>query len=427
MTLTPEQEELGRRNFLKALAGTPALAALGAAAIVKGPLRGGPVRLGFIGLGGQGRLLLEQTDPAFGDVRALCDINPDQLARAERARAARGLPAVPHYADWREMLDEQDLEAVVVATPLWAHADVTVTCLEAGLHVLCEKMMAWDAEGCRRMLEASRKTGRTLEIGYQRFYNPVYQAAYQGIVQKGLLGDVYLSRLVWHRNGNWRRQGEPPAPDYDPSRWGYPTWEHLLNWRLYWRYSQGLAAELGSHQVAIANWFFDSAPEAVSASGGVHRYRDGREVPDHIYATFEYPGGRTAMFTSIESNAFDHYSEAFFGTKGALILRGESEAYLFEEGAREATGVEVALKSAGPVLDASESRVADASGPGRGVAGGGADRLAAYRLELSGLCAAVRTRAPLKCGAERAVHSARACIAANRALEKQARIEVGSL
>ena len=81
MNLTPEQQELGRRNFLRAVAGTPALLALGAAAAVKGPVRGGPVRLGFVGLGGEGRgALLKNTDPAFGEVRALCDINPGHLA-----------------------------------------------------------------------------------------------------------------------------------------------------------------------------------------------------------------------------------------------------------------------------------------------------------------------------------------------------------
>ena len=63
-------------------------------------------------------------------------------------------------------------------------------------------------------------------------------------------------------------------------------------------------------------------------SGGVYRFKDGREVPDHTYATLEYPGGRTAVFTSIESNAFDHYYEAYYGTKGTLILRGATAAVI---------------------------------------------------------------------------------------------------
>jgi len=92
MNLTPEQRELGRRNFLRVLAGTPAVAALGVAAAAKGPVRGGPVRLGFIGIGGQGRVLLEQTDPRYAEVVALCDINPLQLRMADESMVAAGRP-----------------------------------------------------------------------------------------------------------------------------------------------------------------------------------------------------------------------------------------------------------------------------------------------------------------------------------------------
>src|SRR5262249_55233005 len=230
----------------RALAGTPALAALGAAAASKAPVRGGPVRIGFIGLGGQGRALLGHVNPAYGEIRALCDINPASLAKAEEILVKRNVPKRPHYAEWKEMLEKEDLEAVVIAVPLWAHADVVVPCLEAGKHVLCEKMMAYDVAGCERMKAAAIKANRVLEIGYQRNYNPIYQAAYDGVMKTAMLGDVYHVRLAWHRNGNWRRAGEPPSKDYDPSRWGYPDFEHLWNWRLYWKYSRGLVAELCS-------------------------------------------------------------------------------------------------------------------------------------------------------------------------------------
>ena len=336
MNLTPEQQELGRRNFMRALAGTPALAALGAAAAMKGPVRGGPVRLGYVGLGGQGRVLLEQTDPRYGEVVALCDINPVQLQKADESLVQTGRQPLKHYADWKEMIQKERLEGVVIASPLFTHADLTVGCMEAGLHVLCEKMMAWDEASCRRMVDAARRTGRVLEIGHQRYYNPIYQAAYDGIVKTGLLGEVYHARLVWHRNGNWRRKADLPSPDYAAAPWGYPTFDHLVNWRLYKQYSRGHMAELASHMVAITDWFFGATAEAATGSGGVFRYKDGREVPDHTYVTLEYPGGRTAVFTSIESNAFDHYYEAYYGTRGTLILNGEIEAYLFDEGAPRA-------------------------------------------------------------------------------------------
>jgi len=383
------------------------------------------VRLGFVGLGGEGRVLLDRTDPKFGQVVALCDINPDQLNKADRVLEQHGLPPAPHYTEWKEMIEKERLEAVVLAPPLWLHADITVGCLEAGHHVLCEKMMAWDLEACRRMRDAARRTVRLLEIGYQRFYNPIYQAAYDGIVKTGALGEVYLARLAWHRNGNWRRHAEPPSPDYDPSPWGYPSFEHLVNWRLYWRYSKGLLAELGSHQVAIANWVFGSPPEAALGSGGVYRFKDGREVEDHVYATFEYPGGRTAVFSSIESNAYDHYYEAFFGTKGTLILRRESEAFLFDEGeGAKTTNVEVLARGQGPIADATESRVADALGTS--VLGGQRSQLSvsAYEREVSAFCSAVRTGRELKCGPDRALRSAASCLAAHAAVESKSRVAV---
>jgi predicted dehydrogenase len=421
VTLTPEQQELGRRNFLRALAGTPALAALGAAAALRGPLRGGPVKLGFVGLGGQGRTLLTHTDPGFAQVEALCDVNPAHLAKADAVLAAAGKPAARHYDDWREMLQKEELEAVVLAPPLWLHAEMTVGCLEAGKHVLCEKMMAWDEPGCRQMQQAAARARRLLEIGYQRFYNPVYQAAQEGIVKAGVLGDVYLARLVWHRNGNWRRSEEPPSPGYDPSRWGYPTWEHLVNWRLYWRYSKGLLAELASHQVNISNWFFGAVPEAASASGGVYRFKDGREVEDHVYAIFEYPQGRSAVFSTIESNAFEDYYEMFMGTKGTLILRAETEAYLFQEGDRAATGVEVAPRGAGPALEVSETRP-EITGRAGVATRETTERGLSYRLQVSEFCAAVRTGTPLRCGPEKALGSARACLAAHESVQKKARV-----
>lgn len=426
MNLTVEQKAIGRRNFLKALAGTPALAALGTAAVLEGPTRGGPVRAALIGAGDEGRVLLGQCRKEFIDIRALCDINPKHLQRASDALVKAGWQKPRYYEDFREMLQKEDLEAILIAVPLWAHADTAVGCLEAGKHVLCEKMMAWDIPSCQRMLEASRKNRRLLEIGYQRFYNPMYQAAHENIVKPGLLGDMYYARLVWHRNGSWRRNEASPSPGYNPSKWGYPDWEHLLNWRMYRRYSGGLMAELGSHQVAAANWFFNSSPHAVYASGGIYRYKDGREVNDHIYVTWDYPNGRTATFTSIQSNKFDNYYEQYMGTKGTLILSGEAEAFLFDEGeSSRSTTIEVTKQTSEPVMDASESRAADAAG--RTVAGHmeeKLDRLVGYRNEISGFCSAIRTGIPLRCGAERAVKSATACILANESADKKARLEI---
>jgi predicted dehydrogenase len=430
MNLTPEQIAAGRRNFLKALAGTPALAALGAAAALKGPVRGGPVRVGFVGVGSQGRALLTNVDPAFANVVALADINPASLTRADDVIKKNGQPQAKHYGDYKEMLQKEDVEAVIMAPPLWMHSDIAVGCLDAGKHVLCEKMMAWDIPGCERMRQAAQKNNKVLEIGYQRNYNPLYQSTYDGIVKAGTLGDVFHVRILWHRNGNWRRQGEPPTPDYDPSPWGYPTFDHLLNWRLWWKYSQGLMAELASHQVNAVNWFLGSHPEAVMGSGGLYRFPEGgREVYDHTYATFDYPGGRTAMFSSIESNAFDDYYEMYMGTKGTLIIVREIDALLFEEGAGNTpTAVEVARRTpAGPAAESSETMSGNrSSSPAAAITGdpgaGPAVRPLSTRTEIQRFCSAIRVGTPLACGPDKAFESARACITANESMKQKKRL-----
>jgi predicted dehydrogenase len=438
MNLTPEQMEQGRRNFLKALAGTPALAALGVSAALRGPVQGGPVRVGFIGVGSQGRSLLGNVDPAFADVRALSDINPNSLKAADEVLKKNGRPPATHYADWREMLQQADIEAVMMAPPLWAHADLAVGCLDAGKHVLCEKMMAWDVAGCERMRDAARRNDKVLEIAYQRLSSPMYQAAYDGIFKTGLLGDVFHVRLAWHRNGTWRRKGDPPAPDYNPSQWGYPDWDHLLNWRLYWKYSQGLMAELCSHQINAANWFLGSAPEAVMASGGVYRFPEGnRETYDHVYATFDYPGGRTATFSSIESNAFDDYYEMYMGTKATLILVREQDAMLFEEGSAAnrtslTTTIEVAPRTSGPAAQSSETMAGNtrqgaamaAPAVAAPVTSEVSVRVRGSRIMIQRFCSAVRVGTPLSCGVEKALDSARACIRANEAVKQKTRLTI---
>jgi predicted dehydrogenase len=427
MNLTPEQMVTGRRNFLRAIAGVPAVAALGAAAVIKGPAPGGPVRVGFVGVGGQGRALLSRVDPTYTDVRALADINPASLASADAVLSKNGRPPATHYVEWRDMLQHEDIEAVITAVPLWMHAEVVTGCLEAGKHVLCEKMIAWDRDGYRRMIDTAARTKRVLEIGYQRNYNPIYRSAYEGVVKAGTLGDIYHVRLAWHRNGNWRRKGDPPSKDYDASKWGYPTWDHLWNWRLYWKYSQGLFAELGSHQVNAANWFLGCVPERVQSCGGVYRFKDGREVPDHVYSMFEYPGGITGTFSSIESNAFDERYEAFFGTKGTLIIRNENDALLFDEGTPgAATGIEVAPKGAGAALETSETKPAQAGGNATAAAQQSArtNQPSPSTLEISGFCSAVRVGTPLLCGPEKASHSASWCIAANESLKSSAPVKI---
>ncbi len=410
--LNEQQVEIGRRNFIKAVSTVPV-----AGALLWKARAMRPVRAGIVGAGGQGGVLIENAPSSHMRLVAVADIAPDNLEKGlEKVRKLHD-PEAQGFADYREMLKRNDIEAVLVATPLWMHEPVTVAALEAGKHVFCEKTMAHSLEECRSMAAAGSSSGRTLQIGHQRTYNPLYHEAYE-LIQQGMIGDVYHIRSVWHRNTNWRRS--VPNIEFDPSTYGYPTLEHLKNWRLYKKFSQGLMAELGSHQLQIVNWFTGEVPNRVFGSGGIFRYKDGREVPDHVYVTYEYPGDLTFTYSSIQSNKFDHYYEQIMGTEGTIVLTGEREALLFSEGQKGTKATEISAQAAagpGPVMSASESRLRDAAGSSTSASASGYNPLAAYRDELAGFCNTLRHGAPNLCDAEVGQNACVPIILANEAIE----------
>ena len=328
------------------------------------------------------------------------------------------------------MIQKERLEGVVIASPLFTHADIAVGCMEAGLHVLCEKMMAWTTRPAGAWRTRPGETGRVLEIGHQRYYNPIYQASYDGIVKAGLLGEVYHARLVWHRNGNWRRKADLPSPDYSAAPWGYPTFDHLVNWRLYKQYSRGHMAELASHMVAITDWFFGATAEAAigqrrrlplqgRARGAGPHLRHAR-VPGRPHRRLHLD--RVERLRQLLRGLLRHEGHADPQGRGrGLPLRGGC-AGRRGEGDRRRGGPEGRARRAPPPRAAPPTRRARARAWAR--PSGGGDRLAAYRYEVNGFCGAVRTGAPLECGPERALASARACIAGFDAIETKTRIEI---
>jgi predicted dehydrogenase len=404
MYLTPEQKVIGHRNFWRAAGRGVDLNQLKLETCVPRTKAGDPIRGGIVGLGSQGYALLGQCLSEVIEIQAICDINPAHRTRASQWMMQKGEKQPREYENWQEMAQKENLEVVIIATPLWTHADIAVGFLNAGVHVLCEKMMAYDVPSCHRMLEAAKRQHRLLEIGYARFYEPVYRAAYKNIIQTKVLGDIHYVRLHTHRNNSWRRDDKPPFSDYNPTRWGYPTWEALSNWRMYKHYSQGLVAELGSHQTSMIEWYLGTAPLSVYGSGGIYRYKDGREVNDHIFMTFEHPGGCTVELSVILSNDYGGLYEEFLGSKGSLIVSDVDGGMLFTNGGGY---VEVA-----PVSGRDET------------APWSPDWRIAFRTEIWNFCSAVRRGSPLFCGPERALNAAAVALAGNNAIDERTRVEI---
>jgi predicted dehydrogenase len=436
--LTPEEAKIGRRSFLKALATLPALGAFGWTAY-RERLHERPVQAGIIGSGSEGCVLLEQAPEKAIEFKAIADIRPDSRKNAlDVIKKKWGVQAEVYPDDYTKLLERRDLEAVVIAVPLWMHAKVAVDALHAGKHVFCEKTMAYSVEQCQQMATAARN-GKVFQIGHQRHSNRLYAQALDTI-QKGLIGEVYHVRTLWHRNNDWRRDDQikalqKAAPRFDPSPWGYPNLEELVNWRLYRKYSQGLPAELASHQLDVTNWFSGTVPMRIEGSGGIYKWKeDGRTIEDHVYLICEYPpgpispGGLTVTFSSITTNAFDNYYEQFMGTKGTIILSGETDAMLFKEGEAAATEIAVTQSAAGePVMEASRSRLADAAGmaiQAAQVPTSGLDRLEPYRMELEAFCSAIKFGTPVPCTVRDALSAAVVVIKANEAIRNRQTVEL---
>jgi len=380
-----------------------------------------PVHCAIIGVGSQGYGVDFKRALSVPGVKmvAVCDIYEPNLNRA-----LKDVPGAQGYKDYRAVLDRKDVEAVLIATPLYLHAPMAVDALNAGKHVFCEKMMAYDIEGAKKMARAARNSKKVLQIGHQRRANVMYNHAWELIHRAKVLGQITHVRAQWNRNGSWRRTVPRDTTD---RHW---------NWRLYRDYSQGLMAELGTHQIHAVNWFLGAVPTAVVGVGGIDYWKDGREVFDNVMVIFEYPGGVKFSYTSLTTNQYDGYYEQFMGKDGTLVISEEKEtASSFY---REPTaGAEDWMKAAvnaqkgkhnevGLKLDPEATKKLNRSGVkvGEKVLTGDVTNKDSYQLEMEDFFNAIRVGAPVTCDWKEALGCTVAACRANEAMAKQTRVEI---
>ncbi len=234
----PETTDANRRKFLKDIVGLGIVsgAGLGAAYFGYGDSSGGlakPLRVALIGSGDEGGVLIGAMNPKYIDCVAICDIRPFNLHRAfegdwesETAAAARpGLNAVygyksreeaeKHikvYSDYKKVLEDPNVEAIIIALPLFLHAPVAIDACKAGKHVLTEKLMAHNVAQCKLMARVADKHNLYLAVGHQRHYSVLYDNAVN-MIQWGLLGEIHHIRAQWHRgNLPGRDSWQKPLP-----------------------------------------------------------------------------------------------------------------------------------------------------------------------------------------------------------------------
>ncbi len=414
MQLTPQQKETGKANYNEAVAFTrrnflvgaaAAVPSLGAAYFGYEKLKGDRVKVGFVGTGDEGSVLLTQHPADYMEIVAVADLRPTNLKRAKHGdgnEARVGLinklgagtaMKIKEYADHRALLADPEIEAVVIAVPLNQHAPIAIEAMKAGKHVLCEKLMAHNITQCKEMIRTAKETKRLLAVGHQRHYSVLYDNA-NDLVQKKLLGDIRFIRAQWHRNNSfpgrdsWRKKIASEDRDrleQTVRDFGYDSIEHLVNWRLYNATGGGLMAELGSHQLDACSIFLGKKqPIAVQGFGGRNFYgvkgigskdkqEDDREIDDQVFVTFEFPGPYyhpkenpndvvVVTYSSISTNRSEPYGETVFGSRGTMIVEEEQQVMLYKEespitgpGGLDQRLYVIQGSDGSPVLSASES------------------------------------------------------------------------
>jgi len=323
-------KEMNRRIFLHSAAA--AGAGLAFSPMVLGQAGGkkpDDINIGLLGCGAQGQILMNACLKIPGiRFKAVCDIWTAYNQRRVSRLLKRYRHEVNTYVDYEEMLaKEKDLDAVIIATPDFWHSPHAVACMEAGLHVYCEKEMSNTLEGAKKMLEASKKSGKLLQIGHQRRSNPRYIHCYDKLINGAkLLGKITCINGQWNRSkAACEDLGFPKNAVIDQAtlkKYGFDSMQQFRNWRWYKGLGGGPIVDLGSHQIDIYSWFLGTNPKAVMASGGID-YWKGHDWYDNVMVIYEYQlGDRTirAFYQTITTNSSNGYFETFMGDEGTLVI-----------------------------------------------------------------------------------------------------------
>jgi predicted dehydrogenase len=331
---------IARRDFLKQ-------AAIGTAAMMVYPSRvlgaNDRVRVGMIGVGGRGQELLRQVIAVpNAELVAIADIYPRRFDEAKKYA-----PNIKTFSDHRQLLEQKDIDAVLVASPLHIHTRHFLDTLAAGKDLYSEKTMTWSIPEAEQCLQAAKGSDRVVQIGLQHVSDgslaDTRQWIKDGIVGKVTMVESWMSRNSRHGQGQWVR----PVPsdvtasnvNWDAFLNGRPSQpfdaNKFINWRLFWEFSGGNVTENMVHQMSWLMTALDlPVPTAAFMSGGVFSEKDGREVPDTIMVTLEFPQDLVMSWQSTFSNSHYGLGEHILGSDGTIehvageqnMVTGKSES-----------------------------------------------------------------------------------------------------
>jgi predicted dehydrogenase len=319
---------MDRRDFVKTTAGAVAMTAASYSRVLGANDR---IRMALIGCGGRGEHVMRNhlKDPAV-EIVALCDVWDERIAQRQPVA-----PDADAVADHLAVLDRQDVDAVIVATPDHWHAEITIDAMNAGKDVFVEKPLTFRREEGPRIVEAVERTGRICQVGTQQRSGEYFQKARDEWIRPGKLGKVHMIRTSWHVIWATPSKGmQPPRMDkpegLDWKRWlgqvGWREWNpyQYFNYRAFLEFGGGKITDLFTHWIDAVHMVMGiDNPVAVSAAGGVFQYSDGRDAPDNIHLLIEYPDDLVVTFESTAIPSGPPYGMTFYGTEGSLFINRE--------------------------------------------------------------------------------------------------------
>jgi len=272
---------------------------------------GSVARIGIIGPGSRGRFLMGflAKNPKV-EIVAISDIFQPSIDEALKIT-----PKAKVYKDYRSLLADKNVDAVLIATPLDHHYNIAMDAFDAGKHVFCEKSIAYSMEETYNIYQKYKLSKKVFFVGQQRLFDPRYIHAIEK-VHSGDFGEIGGIRTFWHRNNDWRRP--IPAPQLD---------EHI-NWRLYKKHSKGIMTELACHQLQIGTWAMRQIPDKVMGHGAITYWKEKREVYDNVSCIYTFDNGVKLNFDSVLSNKFYGLEEQILCSKGTV--EPEKSKYYFE-------------------------------------------------------------------------------------------------
>jgi len=284
------------------------------------------LQLALIGCGGMGQGDAANEAKLGSKIVAACDIYDGRL---ERMRETYGRDIFT-TRDYREILQRRDVDGVLLATPDHWHARISIEALQAGKHVYCQKPMVQKWEDGHGVIEAQKKSGKVFQVGSQYVSSPIYNKAKE-LIAAGAIGQLNMVEAWLDRNtaiGAWQYSIPPDASpanvDWDrflgaaPRRPFEPI--RLFRWRNYRDYGTGVAGDLFVHLLSGLHHATNSTgPNRIYATGGVRFWKDGRDVPDVMLATLDYPGFTLALRVNFASSEpQERFGFRFVGSEGTM-------------------------------------------------------------------------------------------------------------